>query len=400
MRIILLAALLVLGAGTAQAEPLTLAQALERAESVSHTLRLQRLSVEQSETEWLEDAGVGSPEIRLQLEELGPGGSGLEPSTRVRLPIPVPWRLALARAESRAEVAREEAQLEDLRADVREAVRVRFYLLPIARDALAAARSRLGHRRALRDLVEARRLEGLSTALEWLEVEEEVRDAADDVAEAASDVERVDAELRTLLDWPDDEALEPAPGDVVARARAVLDGGVVVEPSQALREAEAEERRAALRIRELAARAVPWLEWVQAGVRGRPGQSPEVDLGVSIEVPLEHWGPDRLRAGRSELEVARVRRSQVQAREERSARRRHRAAQAAWSRWEVERDHRQSLLDNAEPMLEVADPVLALELRARLARSELRVQRALASLAAAIEQVPGAGAVTPSDPAP
>jgi len=387
--LLIVAGLLV--ASTAAAEPLTLEQALERAQQVSVELRMQRLSVEAAESSWLADPRAGSPSIRVTAQDLSltPNDANTtdryDIGTRLRLPLPRPWDLGTAKLQGIATADRERAQLADQEADLALAVRTRFELLPLLREAVATSEQLTDTWTRHRELVDQRRLEGLSTALVWLDSQEEVRDADDDRAVQISELAAVEAELRALLAWEADQPLDVAPTDLQARAEAplptvdaLLEG--LLERDPAVAEADADLRRAEAQLRRERLRGLPWLDWVQTGVEYGPRLGPMMEVGVAIDVPIYYWTPARTREVRRDLEASRIRTEEVRTRARETVVRRLRRAEARKERWLVERRHRDVLAEQAAPMMELADPLLKLDLEARMVRAELRVQLALADL--------------------
>ena len=205
---VFLFALTALLATPAAADPLTLEQALARAEEVSAEVQLQALSSESAEARWLADPRAGAPSIRVGVRdldvptELEPDPGNPEVVTRLRFPFPRPWDLATAADQGRATVAREDAELEGIRERVRLDVTTRFHAIPLLRDSVEAAGRLTEIRAAHLVLVEQRRAEGLATALDWLDSEEERRDADERQAARLADLEAAEAELRLLLQLP------------------------------------------------------------------------------------------------------------------------------------------------------------------------------------------------------
>ena len=402
MRFVLIAAALLL-AQAAAAEPLTLEQALARAEEVSVDLRVQRLSVEAAESSWLADPRAGSPSIRVRARDLSltPNDTNTTDRwdivTRLRLPLPRPWDLESARVQGDATAARERAQLADQQADLVLAVKSRFELLPLLREAAGSAEKLTGIWVRHRDLVAQRRQEGLSTALDWLDSEEEHRDADDDRAVRRSELATVEAELRTLLAWSDDEPLEVVQTDLFARADAPLPGSDellagLMEREPAVAEADADLRRAEAQLRREQLRSLPWLDWMQAGVATGPNSSPSFEVGVAVDVPIYYWSPTRTRGALRDVQAARIRTEDVRERAREGVVRRVRQVEARRERWLVERRHRDVLAENAGPLMAVADPLLRIELEARLTRADLRVQMALADLVVELNRLEAAAA--------
>lgn len=402
MRALLIAAALLL-ASAASAEPLTLEQALERAQTASVELRMQTLSVEAAESSWLADPRAGSPSIRVRARDLS-----LTPNdpnttdrwdivTRLRMPLPRPWDLDTARVQGEATAARERAQLSDQQADLRLAVKSRFELLPLLHDAADTAQELTATWSRHRELVAQRRVEGLSTALEWLDSEEEHRDADDDRAVRTSEVATVEAELRRLLDWPEDQPLEVLPTDLQARAEApvpTIDGLLegLLDRESAVAEADADLLRAEAQLQRERLRSLPWLDWVQGGVVTGPNSEPNFEVGVAIDVPIYYWSAARTREALRDLQSARIRTEEVRERARDGVVRRLRDVEARRERWLVEQRHRQVLREQAAPLMELADPVLKIELEARLVRADLRVQLALADLVVELNRLEAASA--------
>ena len=386
-----------LSAGPALAEPLTLAQALARAQEVSTELKLQELSSESAEARWLADPRVGAPSVRLGLRDLdvptaiNPTPGDPEVVTRLRIPFPRPWDLAAAAEQGVATVAREDAELDALRENLDEAVTRRFHALPLLDDAVTLATALTDLRAQHAALVAQRRAEGLATALDWLDSEESRRDADERRASHVAERMSVEAELRLLLAWPVDEPLKNVATDQSARtsappltAQALREGLETRDPD--VREADAEIARAEARLRRDRLASLPWVDWAQGGAVFKRDRPTSFEIGLAIDVPIYLWSANRTREARHELASARLEREQTTAEVAQRLARRVRAAAAAAERWEVEKAHQTAVVENAVPLLEVADPLLKVELRARIARAELRVLLAYAELVAELDR--------------
>ena len=83
-------------ATAAQAAPLTLAEALSRAEEASVAVQVQQLSVEAAEAQFLSDPRAGSPSLRLGLRDIplldAANAQPVDLSAKLRMPLPRPWR--------------------------------------------------------------------------------------------------------------------------------------------------------------------------------------------------------------------------------------------------------------------------------------------------------------------
>ncbi len=401
LRPLLLLLPLLLPGTTAAAEPLTLEAALARADEVSTDVQMQALSTEAAEAAWRADPRAGAPSIRVGLRDIdtsptipGIARDPVEVVARVRFPFPRPWDLAGAARQGAATQIREDAQLEVLRAELRLAVTTRFHALPLLRDAVAAATRRTELRTQHLELVAQRREEGLATALDWLESEEDRRDADDARAAREADLRQVEAELRALLRWPADEPLELVPVDLsaVEAGLPALDelAAGVEERSPRLREAEAEITRAEARLRRLQLRSLPWIDWAQGGLVHRADRPLNVEVGIGIDIPIYLWSPARTRAAAHELAGAKLSLAAAEHAVAAQVARRHRDAEAARERWLVERAHHEAVAEQAAPLLEVADPVLRTELEARLARAELRALLAFVELVEEVDRLEAA----------
>ncbi|MCO4773600.1 MAG: TolC family protein [Deltaproteobacteria bacterium] len=382
-------------AGTARAEPLTLQDALVRAEEVSAQIHLQELSSEAAEARWLADPRAGAPSIRLGVRDLDvttvnePDPGEPEFVARVRMPLPRPWDLEAAAKQGAATVAREDAELDAIRDDVREAVTRRFHALPFAQASHQIATRLVELRTQHAQAVAERRAEGLATALDWLDSEEKRRDAADDQAALAADVQSIEAELRLLLQWPVGEPLQLVPQEQEPRVAAptptreeLLEGLEARDPR--VREAEAEIARAEARLRRLQLRSLPWLDWAQGGAVFKAAQPVSFEVGVAVDVPVYMWSPARTRAASQELSSARLQRDEARKETEQRLASRLRSLEASRQRHAVERAHLEAIRATAEPLLDLADPLLELELQARMARASLR---ALNAFARVVEQL-------------
>lgn len=390
-----LALLLLLLPASALAQPLTLDQALLRAERFSTELQLQELSAEAAEARWLADPRAGSPSLRLGLRDidLAPGSTAPpELAAKIRAPLPRPWELATAARQADATVAREDAELAGMRERLQLAVTRRFHALPLLRESVTWA-GRLAELRAQHvRLVEQRRAGGLATALDWLASEEARRDAADRHAERLAELEATEGELRSLLRWPADQALEIAPDDRAQLAIRPIPSGAALtgRGDPAVRAAEAEIARANARLERVRLRALPAVDWVQSGAVFRKGRQPAFEIGVSIDIPVQMWSPDRTRAASDAVSRATLELHQAEQDADARLARRVRAADAARTTWRVEMEHRDAIADHAAPLIDHADPLLKLELEARLVQAELRVQRAFQQLVEARDRLDAA----------
>jgi outer membrane protein TolC len=375
--------LLLLMAGVAEAEPLTLEAALARAEDVSLAVQLQALSSEAAEARWLADPRAGAPSLRLGARDIYPSTAAdpnpdpPEVTTRLRFPLPRPWDLDAANQQGLATVAREDAELEGIKARVRLAVVRRFHALPLLNGGLTTAEALVARREDQRSLVEQRRAEGLATALDWLTSEDDHRNAADLRASWAARVEEAEAELRLLLQWPEEEPLELDVGPV---STDLVEPADQDRPSPDVLAADAEVARSRARLHRDQLRSLPWLDWVQGGVLFRPDGRVGFDVGIAVDIPVYFWSPARTRAARQEYSAAQLEREQMTARDAQRQARRLRLAQAAHERWQVETAHRDAVQGQAEPLLELAEPVLRVELASRMLAAELRVLAALVEL--------------------
>jgi outer membrane protein TolC len=389
-RALLLGASLLLAA-PASAAPLTLEQALARADEVSIAVRRQQLSGEAAEARWQADPRAGAPSIRVGVRDLDvrtdlhPIARDPEVVARLRFPFPRPWELANAAQQGRATIAREAAELESIREDVRLEVTARFHAIPLLRESVATA-ARLTELRATHlSLVERRRVEGLATALDWLESEEELRDADERRAELDADLAAAEAELRALLELSPDDPLELAPDDLgpliegAVPARGELEAGLS-DRDPDVREAEAEVARAEARLRRTRLGGLPWLDWAEGGAVFSPDRPVAFEVGVALDVPIYLWSPARTRVAFEDLSAARLEREEVERAAELRLARHVRSAAAARERWRVETEHRDAIAAQTAPLMELADPVLRTELAGRVARAELRVRGAFIDL--------------------
>ena len=386
-------------AAPAAAEPMSLEAALSRAYEVSTPLRLQELSSEAAEAAWLSDPRVGAPSIRFGVRDIYPAtGDPTDPSAppevvaRIRFPFPRPWDLAAATRQGAATVERETAELQDLQAELSLAVTSRFHALPLLRRATQLSAELCSLREQHLTLVEERRNEGLATGLDWLEAEEERRDADDDRARREAALNNLEWELRLLLDWPDTEPLELVEAEVQERAEAPLPSeddllNGLMQRSPEARRAEAQIERSEARLHRLRLRSVPWLDWVQGGTVIRPGRDPSFEVGVAVDVPMYHWSAARTRAARSELSRARLELEDVRRASAHTVVRRLRSAAAARERWMVEEKHLSALQSRSAPLLEVADPLLQVDLAARVTRARLRAVLALVELVQQLDRL-------------
>lgn len=390
-----------LAAAPALAQPLTLEQALARAEEVSAEVQLQELSSEAAEARWLADPRAGAPSIRVGVRdldvktELEPIPGDPEVVTRLRLPFPRPWDLATAARQGRATVAREDAELEDIRAGVRLDVTTLFHAVPLLRDSVAAATTLTETRSAHLALVEQQRTEGLATALDWLDSEEQRRDADERRAALLSDLDDAEAELRLLLKIPADQPLELVAEDLTAVVAAPLPavealGAGLTERDPAVREAESEIARSEARLLRLQLGALPWIDWAQGGAAFKKDRPTSFEVGFAVDVPIYMWSASRTRAASQELAAAKLSRQEVEEGAKQRLARRVRGAHAARDRWEVETAHQDAITAQSEPLMAVADPALQLELQARLVRAELRVLNAFIDLVEQLDRLDAA----------
>jgi len=384
----------------ALADPITLEDAIARAQQLDQQVQLQALSSEAAEARVLADPRAGSPSLRLRVSDLDtrtalqPTPRDPEYTARLRMPLPRPWELAAAARQGAATVAREDAELDALKDDVRLAVTERARALPLLRQAVATATTIVELRTEHVELVARRRTEGLATALDWLESEERRRDADDRRAAQRAELHAVEAELRALLQWPLDEPLEVLVGDPDARAAAPIPAlDALMRPTSELaagREATAEVARAEARLQRKRLDALPWIDWLQGGATFQDDAPVSFDVGLAIDVPIYLWSPARTRAAAQEVESARLELSALERANTDLLDRRRRAAVAAQERWRVEQAHRDAVTTEAQRLVELAEPILQLELQARIARAELRVLLALTDLSKRLDRLEAA----------
>ncbi len=381
-----------LSVGPAQAEPLSLRSALDRTAAVSPGLKLQQMAVETAEADGLESPQVGDPSIRIRVRDLGIEGEQPELVARARVPLPRPWELVSSRALARATAEREEAQLEQMRRALRLAVTSRFHQLPLLRQAVEVSERLVEAREEHLQVTSLRREEGLSTVLQWLESEEERRDADDARAARMRDLREVEAELRLLLDWPSDDPLELITADIVSRVsrglpteEELLEGVLGTTPEIA--EARADATRARTRLTRQHARAIPWVDWAQGGLVLQDDSSLAFEVGVAVDIPVFRWTRSRTRSAKLDLDGAELRVADAERRAKERVIRRRRDVVAARDRWEVEREHRAAVTEQVGPLLETEDRLLRSEVAARLARAELREILALRSLTLQVDQL-------------
>lgn len=392
----LIAALLLgspLLAGPTAAQPLTLEQALQQAEAASLDVAVQDLALEVAQSAGRADPQAGSPSLRMRLRDLGvPGGTGLLPpelAMRGRFPLPRPWDLAGAARAAQASTNREQAQRDLIVADLHLAVSQRFHTLPILRQAAGVAQALLDVRVAQRDLVERRRLEGLSTVVDWLDAEEARRDAADDLADLGSRLRELESDLRRLLGLDESQDLDVTDTNITTRAAGddldalVADAG---ERSPKVAEAIARLTRDEARLDRDRLRGLPWLDWVEAGVVTGSGQTLG-EVGVAIDIPVYRWSAATTQESRARVLEARLRLDEERAEARRSAARQVRDVQHARESWKVALTHRQALQKASESLLLAAGPVALQELKARLLRAELRELNAQSDLILQFDQL-------------
>jgi len=376
--------------------PLTLELAIARATELSVSVQLQELSSEAAEARWLADPRVGAPSIRIGLRDLEVPVSPLiaadppEVTARVRFPFPRPWELASAARQGVATVEREDAELEAIRDRVRLAVTTHFHSVPLLREAVATSDRLMELRGAHLAMVDQRRREGFATALDWLDSEEERRDVDDRRSGIASKLESEEAELRLMLQWPADEPLEIladklSDGAEVPPLVSLMEG--VRERNPAVREARAEIDRSKARLHRLQLGALPWLDWAQAGAVFKTDTTTSFEVGFAVDVPIYMWSPARTRAAAQELAGAKLQLREVEHSGEQRLARRARSASAARDRWLVETAHHAAISEHAEPLLELADPLVRIELEARMVRAELRVLAAYVDLVEELDRL-------------
>jgi outer membrane protein TolC len=386
--------------GAPPAGDLSLDVALQRAEEASLDFQRQALRVEAESGGWRADARTGDPSLRVAVRDLErPSAIADAPEVvaRLRLPVPRPWDIAAGVAAGKASRAREEAELENARSRLHLAVTWRFHALPLLRQASEAAAARVEAEERLVELVALERAEGLATELDWMQAEEELRDALEDQARLAAQVREVEAELSLLVAWPASRPLELATEDPSARADAALpttEGGGPRWTGAA--EPRARVARAQARLRRRQLRDVPWFDWFQAGAvfgfaNPSLGQQPppptRFEVGLSLDLPIYRWGKGSTRDDRYAVQAAQAAVEDALRQFEDRAVRQLREAEAARQRFEVERDHRRRLQERAEPLRAAASRRIVLELDARLARAERREWESLVDYFVQLDQL-------------
>jgi|GEM_PF-1831016 len=387
--------------------PLTLEAALQRADSVSLDVQLQALTVEAASGGWRADSRTGDPSLRVRVRDLERQTvvSGQpEVVARLRLPLPRPWDLVTATEVGRASHAREEAQLDKLRHDLRLAVITRFHTLPLMQRAAEAGHSRAAAEERRLELVVRQRAEGLATELDWMEAEEELRDAQEDAARLDAAVREIEAEFRLLVAWPATRPLELREQDSRGRADAELPDASVLLSGAADRSAQVVEARARVvraeaQLQRQQLRDLPWFDWVTAGavfgfsdptLGTQPPPATKFEVGVGVDIPVYRWGKGSTRDERYAVQAAEAEVTERIRQAEDRVVRQLREAEAARARWLVETAHTTRLTDRAAPLMGVAAPAVQLELEARLARAQRRQWESLARYIAQLDQLEAA----------
>jgi hypothetical protein len=370
-------------------------EALTRAGEASLELQIQRLSVQR--TDWLADPEAGDPSVRMRLGDVGVAGAPPSVMTRLRMPLPRPWDLATALRERSASSAREQAELDRRSAQLHADVTLGFHQVLFLREAAAQAEAHSQLRTEHLGLVESRRIQGLSSALDWLESEEARRDADDARAGVVHRLHAAEAGLRQLCGLPEQVPLELVPDDVLAHIQThppSVQGHGAAEELPSVHEATARVARERARLTRARLQGLPWIDWVEGGMETQPGagsQSPPAfHVGASVDIPLYQWSRHRTRPDVIRLESAQIELEHTQRQAEARIVRRTRELEAAQRRNAVAEGHRQALQNASAPMLAMADPLLAVELRARTTRAALREALATVALVEAFDKLQSA----------
>lgn len=319
---------------------------------------------------------VADPELRVNMADLGSWSTQPTVGLTLRVKFPQP---ALAVTEARAgqasaEAARARAHLaqRQVAAEVLGTAR----LLTVLQETAAHRRRQLQDAQALLDLRQRQREEGLATGLDVLDATAELTAVRRQVAELASRRHRLAARLARWLGLDDPDDLPPLKLPPLPEDHPPLADLLAAHPQ--LTAAEQERLAAEARLRGARLAPIPWVSFVDGELDTRAGEPTDVGLEVGIRLPLwDAHRSDRLTAKSdlavSERALAQARLSLAealhQAMTDLSAARAHRtAAEQA----EATAREAASAIDPS------ADPLLALQVRMRLAEVLVDLQAARA----------------------
>lgn len=280
------AALAVLTTGAAQAMPLDLAQAFERAwsrqpEAQSLAQRRQAGAMLRKAAEaWTPEPP--SLEASLRSDRLHRRQGAQEIELGVAVPLWLPGERARSQALAEAQARLVEAEAELARWQLAERLRGPWWALRLARDELAAAEARLQAHQALAIDVARRLKAGEMSRADQHQAEAAVAAAQAEQALARAQVVREEQGLRALLGLAPSEPLQ------------LLDGAepepqqqdVAMHPLLAALAARADAARRAAALAGTQARANPELSLMQTRDRAARGQAGESSLVLGLRFPL------------------------------------------------------------------------------------------------------------------
>jgi cobalt-zinc-cadmium efflux system outer membrane protein len=291
----------------AEPRPITLEEALRRAEEISPSGRTISLAVERARAEVSATGLWPNPELSLVREE---SAGTVERFENLSVPILLTGRLGLERASARKGLTAEEASARQERVSLRGRVREAFLdLLQLRQRTSSLETGRL----RLLELVEVLRLrerEGESSGFDRMRAERELADVEVDLLEARGDLEGARAALAALVALPAEGliaegTLDPSgtpPGREEVRSLAQRRGDVLALDAQA--------ERADLLARAARRRAVPEPSITigrKATEEGGPEDAGPV-LGLAFAIPLFDRGQGTHGSAAAEAALLRARR--------------------------------------------------------------------------------------------
>lgn len=305
-----LAALALIAAQPAAARPVTLDEALLRAEQNSPLIRASEAAVTAAEARARQAGVLPNPELEVELENAlgtGPysGVGGAELTVSLGQRFERGGKRSARRALAAAEVDLAGANLQRARADVARDIRAAFAGLVFAQERLElATQATAGAEelaRTARLLVET----GRDPPLRQMRAEASLAEARAAEHRAMAEVRQAARALSVLTALPEEEieavaALSPNP------APAALDGVPL-----GIRIGEAERRVAEARIDAARSAGIPDIT-ARAGVRGY-AETEDVALvgGISLPLPIRDRNRGNVDAARAELLAAEARLAQA-----------------------------------------------------------------------------------------
>ncbi|MCG3148340.1 MAG: Cobalt-zinc-cadmium resistance protein CzcC [Verrucomicrobiae bacterium] len=293
-----LVVLLLVSAGMARADGLTLSNALATAMAGNPELRAARLQIAVATGRAQQTRAWPNPELELSASDMPANAIGLARAKNmvgISQTVPFPGKKALDGRIGRQEITVAESESRDRERELIRAVKSAFYRTLATGKKLAVAQQLLELTDSLGKAASQRVESGAAGNQERLRAEIEHERARLDVAAARREWADAQRDLARLLGQP--------PGELAGELRTDVPA-LIAEPNR--RTAQANRDRAELEWQRARLDALPDVTFGVAGGRDTAANENLVEFRVSLPLPLFDRGQGRHREARARAELARA----------------------------------------------------------------------------------------------